>query len=296
MDKFLLILVFIIKILVIIVAPILIFIFRNKSNKYMKYCFGAEIIALLVLIILYIIGFSYVTDSNISNIVNLKILNESVESESTNIYKNIEASNNVLKIEADTSYKTHRNDPVYYYNSFERPLSTKKIECENEYDYLKYYSDIITSTSMLLSSYLEQDIDPIEIYNKAYAHGIIKCGEPINKDEFFGMIFNEYRVYFNIIKGSDLENFVLNGKLVLLETIGNGQLSCNQTYYLIYNINNKGEYLLLDPNNKSYSYICPDGSAGFGNALKPNYNEQTFSYSDIIMDTSRLIVVGGVAR
>ena len=50
----------------------------------------------------------------------------------------------------------------------------------------------MTSTSMLLSTYFGDEIDPIEIYNKASENKLIDCGEPINKDNFFYMISNEY--------------------------------------------------------------------------------------------------------
>ena len=79
----------------------------------------------------------------------------------------------------------------------------------------------------------------------------------------------------------------------MLETIGNGSMSCNQSYFLVYDINNSGEYMLLDPNNKSYSYICPDGSTGFGSVLKPDYNNESFDYSYLVSDANRFIVIGG---
>jgi hypothetical protein len=146
---------------------------------------------------------------------------------------------------------------------------------------------------MLLSTYFNQNITPIEIYNKTVANNLISCGNPINKDSFFYMISNEYNIYFNVIGEEELRNYVLNGKPVLLETSGNGYLSCNESYFLIYSINNSNEYLMLDPNNKSYRYICPEGSTGFGNVLEANYNELTFDYLTITMDANRFIVIGG---
>jgi hypothetical protein len=291
MDKFLLVLFLIIKIIVIVVAPILFFIFKNKEiKKQYKYI---EIIALVLIVVLYLVGFPYVVDSNITNMIRLNMLEESVDSNDSDLANSISISNSITKLEADTSYKTHRNEDIYYYNGFDMPLAAKKIECEDGYDYYKYYSDMITSTSMLLSSYFKKSIDPLEILGKVEERNIIVCGEPINKDKFFAMISEEYKINFLIIPADQLKNYILNGKPILLETIGNGSLSCYQSYYLIYNINNSGDYLLLDPNNKSYKYICPDGTKGFGNILKPNYNESTFDSSSIISDTNRLIVIGG---
>ncbi len=290
MDKTLCILFFIIKILVIIVFPILLFIFRNKIAKSYIY---TEIVFIVIISVLYLIGFPYMVDSNLSNISNIKLLNNSNESILSNYIDELNSAEIVKSMEPDDTYRTHRNDKVYYYNGFEKSLSIKKIKCDNDYDYLKYYSDIIVSTSSLLSSYFNKKIDPIEVYNKAYTHGLVKCGEPINKDNFFYMIYQEYKVNFTLIKPEELENYILNGKIVLLESKGNGFLSCNQSYFLVYNIDNNGKYLLLDPNNKSYSYICPDDSTGFGNILKPNYNELSFDRSSLLMDTSRLIVIGG---
>lgn len=294
MEKFLLVLFFVIKILVIIVAPIAIFIFRNKTIKRVYLWF--EIALLITCSILYIINFSYMVDSNIINVFNLNMLSESKDPVRIDFLNEVDSSNIVKSIEADTSYKTHKNEKVYYYNGFEMPLSAKKVECDSTYDYFKNYSSMITSTAMLLSSYFNKEIDPIEVYNKAYKEGLIKCDEPINKDQFFLMIYNDYKVNFNVISFDQLENYILNGKPVLLETIGNGNLSCTQSYYLIYDINNSGEYLMLDPNNKSYSYICPDGTTGFGNILKSNYNDITFSSSEILSDSNRFIVIGGTRK
>lgn len=290
MDKFLLILFFIIKILIIIVFPILLFIFKNKLSK--DY-FRIENGLVVLLVVLYIIGFSYVTDSNLDNIFNLKMLTESKESKLTNFMDELDKSNVVTSIESSEIYKTHRNDKVYYYNGFEKPLSTRKIECEDGYDYFKYYSDLIVSTSTLLSSYFDKQIDPIEVYNKAYSYGLIKCGEPISENDFFYMIDREYKVNFLVIRPEELENYILNGKIVLLETKGNGVLSCNKSYFIVYNINNSGEFLLLDPNNKSYDYICPDGTNGFGSVISSDINKKTYSYTSIMIESNRLIVIGG---
>ncbi|MBR3490129.1 MAG: hypothetical protein IKH36_01440 [Bacilli bacterium] len=289
MDKFLLILFFITKILAIIVVPIIIFVLKKKN----KYLYIVEIAVLLLLVILYLCGVSFVVDSNIGGILNLKLISESTSDNSFDYYNNIRGLSNITSIDADISYKTHRNDDVYYFNGYELPLAAKRVDCGTDYDYYKYYSDIMTSTAMLLSTYFNQNITPIEIYNKTVANNLISCGNPINKDSFFYMISNEYNIYFNVIGEEELRNYVLNGKPVLLETSGNGYLSCNESYFLIYSINNSNEYLMLDPNNRSYRHICPEGSTGFGNVLEANYNELTFDYLTITMDANRFIVIGG---
>lgn len=291
MDKFLLVLFFLIKIIVVIIAPVLFIIFKKYEIK--KYLIGIELFALIAIIVLYAIGFSYVTDSNLINILNIKLLNKSDKSIVSDLYENISTSNAMSTIEGSTDYKTHRNSNVYYFDGYNMPLAAKKIKCDSGYDYYKYYSDMITSTAMLLSTYFDKNISPLEILEKVDNEGLIKCGEPINQDSFFYVIYKEYNVDFKVINSSELRNYVLNGKPVLLETNGNGNLSCNQSYFLIYDVNNNDDYLLLDPNNKSYNYICPDGSTGFGSILKANYNDSTFSYSDILSDTRRLIVIVG---
>lgn len=291
MDKFLLILFFIIKILAIVVVPILLF--RFKKIEIKKIYYVIEIVVLIAIAVLHLIGFSYIVDSNVTNILNMKLLSESIDGDSNDFNDNLKMSKNIKTMGAYTEYKTHRNEDAYYYNGFELPLAGKQIKCTSDYDYYKYYSDIMTSTAMLLSTYFGDEIDPVEIYNKTLDNNLIKCGEPINKDSFFYMISNEYKVNFKVLDSSELRNYILNGKPVLMETIGNGSLSCYQTYFLIYDINNASEFLLLDPNNKSYRYICPEGTNGFGNILKANYNDLTFEYSDLLSDVSRFIVIGG---
>ena len=291
MNKFLLILCLIIKLLIIVVAPILLYKFKDKEIT--KKLYIVEIVALLAISVLYIIGFPYIVESNFNNVLNIKLLDNSDEDNSIEFRLNLNESKNLKKLEADTSYKTYRNSDVYYFNGFELPLAAKRVDCGTDYDYYKYYSDIMTSTAMLLSTYFNQNITPIEIYNKTVANNLISCGNPINKDSFFYMISNEYNIYFNVIGEEELRNYVLNGKPVLLETSGNGYLSCNESYFLIYSINNSNEYLMLDPNNRSYRHICPEGSTGFGNVLEANYNELTFDYLTITMDANRFIVIGG---
>ena len=66
MDKFLLVIFFIIKVLMIVIFPILLYIFKKYLKKTYFYL---EIIFIVVLSILYLINFSYVVDSNISNII-----------------------------------------------------------------------------------------------------------------------------------------------------------------------------------------------------------------------------------
>ena len=290
MDKGLLILFFIIKIIIIIIVPVVLYIFRNKE---VKLYIILESIALSIIVILYVVNYSYIIDSNITNILNINVLNESSEKTTSSLDSNIKESNITPEIEPIDSYRTHRNSKVYYYNGYEMPLSAKKVSCNSGYDYYKYYSDIMTSTAMLLSTYFNRTIDPIEIYNKVKENKLIKCGEPIDKTKFFAMITDEYKVNFFFILNSEFKNYILNGRVVMVETLGNGTLSCYESYFIAYDVNNSNEYLMLDPNNKTYRYICPEGSTGFGHILKANYNSLTFDYNTIFEDTNRLIVIGG---
>ena len=253
MEKFLLVLFFIIKILIIIVIPTLLFFYRKNEIK--KVFIYSELCALLLIMFLYLIDYSYITDSNVINLLKTNLLSDSVDVNSLDLYGNIDTSNSYSTVKGDTSYKTHKGENVYFYNGFDKPLSLRKVECNNDYDYLRSYSSIISSTSMLLSTYFNKDIDPIELYNKAHDNNLIKCDNPINKDDFFNMIKKNYNVEFSIIKMEQLNDYLVSGKPVLLETKGNGNLSCVQGYFLIYDVNNNGDYLLLDPINKSYSYL-----------------------------------------
>ena len=276
-NSFLLILIlFIIRILFIVVIPIILLLNKKISKQLEKILCFVEILLIFLFVILTIFKNPCVINSDIRGFIkSINIIKYNDEEVYINNNPNV-----VEEIVTNEIYKTNNNRNVYYFNNYELPLSNKKYYCDDKEIYLKNYGNNITAISMLLSSALDQNYDPIKVYNFAVENDLVDCEEGINTNELLNLISynNGLRVVY--IDKSNISDYIRRGNVVLAKINNNSSvknISCDKANIIIYSIDNENNFNILNPADKDHDYICPDNTAGYGQIISSNTNDTSWS-------------------
>ena len=275
-----------IKIIALLILPIII-IFVKKIDKLIKnFLFIINIALLVLLICLRIFNNDCVVYSTINGIKINSYKN-------TSNYVTEKTSNNIEKIDAIEKYKTNNNSNVYYFNNVSFPLSNQSITCSSDTVFMKDYGNEITAVSIMVSSILDKNIDPIEILDLAKKNNVIDCNKRINIDKLISIVNNKYKLYSVNIDSNSAHNKIKNGEVILAEVNyveGMNNISCDRDYVIVYKINNDNKYVILNPSQRDKDYICPDNTDGLLTVIKGNNN--TFSEEEFNKICSRYIYMG----
>ena len=289
-NIFLLSFLFVIKLLLFIIIPIFLIITRKYDYKISKYISYIDIIGISIFIILLLINSSFISSINIKGIKNaIKIKNGGYYFESYNV-------DEVDEIITNEIYKTNNLKDVYYFNNNSLPLSDKKLYCDGKVMYLKNFGNSITSLATMVSTALNRNIDPIEILNLAYYNEIIDCENGVDIDDLINIVSNEYNVSIKNISANEINSY-LNKDVIVMEEInykeGNSiNLTCNKSYIILYK-NESNKIRILDPNDYTENYICPDNTSGSLSVIKGKNNSKEFNYYDLVSIGSRYIILEG---
>ena len=163
-------LVIILKVIFLFVLPafILVSTIIKKYDRYNSKLLVLEIIILLLLIVLKISNNSCIANSNINYIKRSK---STIDYTGTGFSKD---PNVLEKIITNEIYNNNTGQKVYYFNNNKLPLSDKKIVCEDKEVYMKNYGNTLTADSILISSVLQKNIDPIEVMKVAFKYNIFE--------------------------------------------------------------------------------------------------------------------------
>ena len=289
-----LILLFILKIIIIFIIPFII-LFRNRfSDKTLKIIYIIEIGLLLLFSILFITKNECIINSNIRDISAAYRFNM----ENPNQLKEKNSPDIVYTVVTNEFYKSNTNEDVYYFNNNLLPLSDKKIKTVDQDIYLKQYGNSITAAAMFVSYYLRTNIDPIEIMEYIESQNAISYENGVDFNDLISNVSFMYALKMYDISNYDLNDFIKAGRIVIAEVNYNPEvtnnLTCDRGYIIIYGVDNSNNYSILNPNDTSYDYLCPDNTAGSLSIIKANTNEQTINVTDLDKIVSRYI--GGERR
>lgn len=277
----------IIKILIFLVIPVILLVFHNKiERKYKIVLLFLEYVFLIIFIILRLIKSNCILYSNFQDI------SISISSKNAELIVDTKQSN-LEKIDAIEKYKTSNNSNVYYFNNISFPLSNQSITCSSDTVFMKDYGNEITAVSIMASSILDKNIDPIEILDLAKKNNVIDCNKRINIDKLISIVNNKYKLYSVNIDSNSAYNKIKNGEVILAEvkyTSGANNISCSKDYVIVYKINNDNKYVILNPSQRDKDYICPDNTDGLLTVIKGNNN--TFSEEEFNKICSRYIYMG----
>ena len=268
-----------VKIILIIAIPIYyiyrLIVLKKSINKYL---FLSEVILLIVLIIFQFIGNSCFTNSTIAF---LKRNNTKINFNEKYFNDN---SNTVKKIITNEFYYAKSGKKVYYFNNVELPLSDVEVKCKKTVGYMKNYGNNITAISILLSTKFERNIDPIEVLNLANKKSLVRCDIGIKTYPLLSVLSKEYNLNVKTISFDQVNQYINNGEIVLAKvtnkpTVKN--VTCEDSYIIIYNVSNDNNYLFLNPSDRKYDYICPSNSKGYGTVIEANRNDSFISSADL---------------
>ena len=240
-----------------------------------------EIILLISIILSNVFSLNKcIYNSNINGLNKSSIKKEILNYNETH-YSN-EDYEAVDELKPDDTFKTYKGTTFYYYNQNNDFLKNKSFTCNDEM-YLNKYGAPIASTSMAISTLLNENISPIDILD-LYNEESLYCEEDINIGDVFEAAVNRYTgldireiTYQNVVSG------IQNGGIVIAEINAkeNSNLTCGKNYIVIYNISLDNKLIIADPNDSNNDYACTYTSNAFGNVIKANKTNGEWSFSDI---------------
>ena len=285
-----LLLIFIVKLLIIFVIPYLLFFKKISNYRTFNILYIINISLLGLFSILLVMNNKCIVNSTLSGINNSFMAN----STSKKVVKESNDADTVSQIVTNKKYKTNNLSDVYYFNNNIQPLSDKKINCNGETKYMKQYGNGITTVSMMVSTILNQNIDPIEILNLAVKNDIFDCNTGVNINLLLNVVSEEYNISFREIDSDLLWDYVYSGNVVLEEIAfnknTNNNLTCSKGNILIYSVDNNYNFQILNPNNSNEDYICPDNTPGSMMIIKAKSNDNVWTINQLNNIKSRYIV------
>ena len=278
-NESLLVFIFILKIIILVFLPIVLIFFNDRIEKrYIAPILNINIILVLSLIVLRLFNNGCVVNSSISKL----LINRYKKGEIT--LKEETGSNVIKKIVTNKKYNTKSGKIVYYFNNVELPISEYEIPCKKSHGYMKNYGNNITAISTFVSTYLERNIDPIEILNYAKKSELIRCDVGIKTYSLLNIIAKDFGYNVKTISFNEVNNYLNSGNVVLAEVTnkpGIHNITCDKSYIVLYNITNDNNYMFLNPSDRSFDYICPSSSAGYGSVVEANTNDYFIPQSDL---------------
>lgn len=271
-----------IKILIVFIFPILIFKYRKKAD--LKIFMIIEIVLLLLLFILNYFNInSCIYNSNFDGIKRITTKNKI--SKYNELHNTNDYYENIDEVEPDNYYKTYLGKKFYYYNQNNKIIGTKKLSCSiYENSYMNKYGSSITSIASVLSTLYDRNISPIEVMNLYLDEGTTNCSTGVNIVDVFNIVKDKYAgLEISEISSSEVLNSIYNGGLIIAEIAPKegSNLTCNNSYIVIYSVNLDGKYIISDSNDYNTEYVCSNSSLAYGSVLKSNRTGSEWD-SDII--------------
>ena len=279
------------KIVAIIVLPIVIFLKRKK--EYVKYLMYFDIGILLFFLIcnLFTIN-SCVYNSTFDGIERVK--NKNAITLYNKIHPNIQTEYSSEGIISDKNYKTIKNRSLYYYNQTKPYMNNAYYECNDKKVYIDSVGSSITSLSISLSTLYGKELNPIEIFDYYKQDNTNLCNVDFSVESIYNSVMKRYGgIKLIQISSSDVYNSISNGDLVIVELSGNenSKITCDKNHIVIYNIALDGKYKIAIPNQTNYDYVCPYSSEGYGNIIKSDNMEKTWTMEEINNEAVRYYLV-----
>lgn len=282
--NFVLIIFLILKIIVLVIAPISVIVLYKIKHQLYNFIGGLSIVFLVLLIVLKLFGNGCITNSTFSYLKNNNEDINVIEENYDTIYET------VTSLEQYTG-KDLKN--AYYYSINYDPLKNVLLSCDKK-SYMKNYGDGISAITTLISNSLDEDINEIEVISYLEDNKLIDCNNGINFDNILDKLSEKYNYSISQISSSEVNGYISEAKSVLVETINksteDNNFGCEKDYIVIYN-GNGDEYNIINPNDKDYSYFCPSNTIGYGSIINNNQNNKSFTLEQINSKALRYFVI-----
>lgn len=275
----------ILKGLILIVTPIVLYFLYKRDNKLFTMVGVLDALFIIIFIILKLVGNPCIKNSTFSYIKNYTGTVVTAHEANDNMYETIHPT---------SIYDARNGKSAYFYGLNYEPLKKHKILCDKK-SYMKNYGDSITAITTLIANYYDIEINETEVISYLEEANLIDCEKGINFENAFIQIASKY--YSNPIQipKYDIDTYLNNGKSVLVETQNiydeTGNFGCERDYIVIYNRDNEGEYNIINPNDRINSYFCPSNTIGYGSIIEGKQNSKTYTLDEIDSKALRYYVV-----
>lgn len=294
-NNIVLIIFLIFKIFVFIIFPLVII--KKKNNIYNKYMIYTEIILIIIILLCNTFSInSCIYNSNLKSINQLKIKKDLINY--NNLHYSSDDYKNLEELKANTTYKTYKGKNFYYYNQNDLLIKYNNLPCSDENNlYMNKYGSELTSVAMALSTILQRDISPIDLFELYYEYDSKDCSLGIDIADLFSLVVQRYAgLNISEISSDQIVNSVKNEGIVIAEIspTGESNISCGKNYIVIYNITLEGGLIIADPNDTDYDFVCPYSSNAYGSTIKANRTSKEWSIEELNKDIIHYYLIRGV--
>lgn len=270
-----------IKLVSIIILPMVILLKRKKI--YSKYLLYIDILLLIFLLVCNIFVLNKcVYNSTLDGIKRTK--NENQITLYNEIHSQKESEYSSEGITPDKNYKTFNNLSLYYFNQTKLYMNNAYYECNDKKVYIDSFGSSITSLSIAMSTLYDRSLNPVEIFEYYKEDNKDLCDIEFDIQGIYNSIMKRYGgIILTEISSNEVYSSISNGGLVIVELSANenSKLTCDSNYIVIYNISLDGKYKIVIPNQTDYDYICSYSSTAYGNIIKSDNMEKTWSIDEI---------------
>ncbi|MBO5182776.1 MAG: hypothetical protein J6B64_00015 [Bacilli bacterium] len=281
----------ILKVIAIVILPIIIITKRKKRFTDILVIIDIVILLFFLICNLFTIN-SCVYNSNIDGIKRVK--NKNAITLYNEIHPEGELGYSSDGIDPDKNYKTIKNNDFYYFNQNKPYMNNAYYTCNNKNIYMDSFGSSITSISMAISTLYDKSINPVEIFDIYKKDNLDICNAKFDVESIFNSITKRYgALTLSQIDSTSIYNEISNGGLVIAEVSANenSKLTCDSNYVVIYNISLDGGYMLAIPNQTNYDYACSYTSRAYGNVIKSDNMQKSWSLNEINNEATKYYLI-----
>lgn len=260
-------------------------------KKILKIIILVFIIYIIVVFTLNIFNLSIKSCINNSNPIKLKLYKSLTKTYKDKTYLNV---NSYLdKISSTSTMQAHGSGKINIYNQNEFPISEYRFSLTpslNDTSMKKSGNEILILSSLLSGFNIGDDTNPLEILSILQANGVVNYDIGV----FLQVLSTNYDFFYKQINFNEIYNAIKNNGYVIAKVHGNqaGEIfTCTDSYILIYNVDSNNNYKIITTTDRSYEFICPINTKGFGNVIDSDLHSKTYYLSTLIENADAFYLV-----
>ena len=270
---------YIIKILIYMIVPIILFFVRKK--KIYKVLLYIEIIVLIIFL-----GFNFTGKNACMNNSSIRMINEIKNYNKLNQFQSIydESKNIYTSLKPNKNFKTYTGRDLYYFNQNRDYMKNSYYECNNKKIYMSSSGSSIVAFSSVISTLYQKTISPIDMFENYKNEYSNICNSEITIENIYNSVMKKYGgISLTQISKSQIESSIRNDGIVIakVEANENSKITCDSGYILIYSIGLDGNFLIADPALTDKSFVCPASSDAYGNIIDKDNMNKSWTLNEI---------------
>ena len=168
------------------------------------------------------------------------------------------------------------------------------IFCNNKKVYINSFGSSLAAYSLAVSTLFDKEINPVELLDLYKQSAFDACSSKIEIENINAVLKDKYSsINIEKINSYQINNAIKKGNLVIvkLNANENSKLTCDTDYIVIYNMNSDNKYKIAMPSIKEKSYVCPYSSKAYGNVIKSDIMDKSWTLEEINNDAESFYLV-----